>query len=107
MSHNLLNHPLLLQIIQRRPGQTAVDFQAIDEHGRRDEAVGLHVLLQLFRCAFVEDDCVVGFVLYYRSKGGTISLGCPFDMCGRVGVGVPFPLDHFFFCFLPPVAAGA
>jgi hypothetical protein len=20
---------------------------------------------------------------------------------------VPFPLDHFFFCFLPPVAAGA
>lgn len=22
-------------------------------------------------------------------------------------VNVPFPLDHFFFCFLPPVAAGA
>ena len=21
--------------------------------------------------------------------------------------GVPFPFDHFFFCFLPPVAAGA
>lgn len=20
---------------------------------------------------------------------------------------IPFPLDHFFFCFLPPVAAGA
>ena len=25
-------------------------------------------------------------------------------MCG---VHIPFPLDHFFFCFLPPVAAGA
>lgn len=23
------------------------------------------------------------------------------------GVNVPLPLDHFFFCFLPPVAAGA
>lgn len=23
------------------------------------------------------------------------------------GDSVPFPLDHFFFCFLPPVAAGA
>ena len=22
-------------------------------------------------------------------------------------VHIPFPLDHFFFCFLPPVAAGA
>lgn len=35
-------------------------------------------------------------------------------MCVRVcvldkmcGVHIPFPLDHFFFCFLPPVAAGA
>jgi hypothetical protein len=23
------------------------------------------------------------------------------------GVCVPLPFDHFFFCFLPPVAAGA
>jgi hypothetical protein len=24
-----------------------------------------------------------------------------------VGICIPLPLDHFFFCFLPPVAAGA
>ena len=27
------------------------------------------------------------------------------EMCG--GGHVPLPLDHFFFCFLPPVAEGA
>lgn len=29
-------------------------------------------------------------------------------MCATEGtVHVPLPLDHFFFCFLPPVGAGA
>jgi hypothetical protein len=27
--------------------------------------------------------------------------------CMRLQYHVPLPLDHFFFCFLPPVAAGA
>lgn len=26
---------------------------------------------------------------------------------GRQSVHIPLPLDHFFFCFFPPVAAGA
>ena len=68
MMNNFLNHPLLLQIVQRGPCQAAVDFEPIDEHGDGDEAVGLHVFLEFLRGAFVEDDGVIGFVLYCTQK---------------------------------------
>ena len=63
MRNNLLNHALLLQILQRLTGERAIDFEPVDEHGDGDEAVGLHVFLQLLGCVLVEDDGVVGFVL--------------------------------------------
>jgi len=63
MPHHLLNLPLLLQIIQRLPRQTAIDLQAIDERGDGDEAVRLHVFVEFVRGGFVEDDGVVGLVL--------------------------------------------
>lgn len=34
-----------------------------------------------------------------------IASRCGYDRGG--GGNVPFPFDHFFFCFLPPDAAGA
>ncbi len=69
MPNNLLNLPLLLQIIQRLPRQTAIDLQPIDERGDRDEAVGLHVFVEFVRGGFVEDDGVVGLVLDCRRGG--------------------------------------
>ena len=45
MMHNLLNHALILKILQRRSRKRAVNLQSVDEHGGGDEAVGLHVLL--------------------------------------------------------------
>ncbi len=105
MRHNLLDRPLLLQIRQRCPCQRAVDLQAIDEDGDCDEAVGLDVFGELLASRFVEDDGVVGLVLHCVRGGWLVG-----SMDGRGGsgdgCGVPFPLDHFFFCFFP-AAAGA
>lgn len=106
MPHNLLDLALLLQILERLPRQTAVDLEPIDQRGDGDEPIGLHVLVQFVRGRFVEDHGVVGFILYW--KGG---VSC---RVGREegreegrekGGGVPFPFDHFFFCFLPAAAA--
>ena len=63
MSHNLLNLPLLLQIIQRLPRQTAIDLQTIDERGDGDQAVRLDIFIEFVGGGFVEDDGVVGLVL--------------------------------------------
>ncbi len=63
MPHDLLNLPLLLQIVQGLPRQTSVDLQSIDQRRHRDEPVGLHVLVEFVTGGFVEDDGVVGFVL--------------------------------------------
>lgn len=63
MPHDLLDDTLLLQIIQRFPGQAAIDLQPVDEHGDGDEAVGLDVFVQFVGSGFVEDHGVVGFVL--------------------------------------------
>lgn len=62
--NHLLNLPLLLQIIQRLPRQAAVDLEPVHERGDGDEAVRLHVLVQFVRGRFVEDDGVIGLVLY-------------------------------------------
>ena len=63
MSHHLLDLPLLLQIIQRLPRQTAIDLQTINERGDGDQAVGLDIFVEFVGGGFVEDDGVVGFVL--------------------------------------------
>ena len=68
MSHHLLNLSLLLQIVQRLPGETAIDLQSIDEGGDCDEAVGLDVFVEFVRGGFVEDDGVVGLVLDCSGK---------------------------------------
>ena len=119
MPNHLLDLSLLLQVVESLSRQAAVNLQPIDEGGDRDEAVRLHVLVEFVRGGFVEDDGVVGFVLDWR--GGEVSVW-GFGVCGREGKGgekarlsvsflwtrlwgLPFPLDHFFFCFFPPVAA--
>lgn len=118
MSDNLLNLPLLLQILQRRSSEAAIDLEAIDERGDGDEAVGLHVFVEFVRGGFVEDDGVVGFVLdcsldvswfvTFESTlgpGGGEKGGKGDSMLGCMGWDVPLPFDHFFFCFLPAAAA--
>ena len=65
MSNDLLDLSVLLKIVQRFPGERAVDFQAIDEGGNGDEAVGLHILLELVGGLLIEDHSVVGLVLDY------------------------------------------
>ena len=69
MPHNLLNHPPLLQVIQRLPGQATVYFQPIHQHRHSDETVGLDVLVQLVLGSLVENDSVVGLVLDYFAGG--------------------------------------
>lgn len=68
MRNDLFDLPLLLQIRQRFPRQATVDFQAVDEDGDGDEAVGLHILVQLLGSVLVEDDGVVGLVLDCKSQ---------------------------------------
>ena len=121
MSHNLLNHPPLLQIIQRLPRQTPIDLQSIDQHGDGDEAVGLHVFVEFVRGGLVEDDGVVGLVLdcwTNTSESATTSrveaesfrdgegwCCCLGGMVDKTMVHTPLPFDHFFFCFFPAEAA--
>ena len=64
MPHNLLDQPLILEILEHLARHGAVNLHAVDEHRDRDEAVRLHVLVQLLRGGLVEDYGVVGFVLY-------------------------------------------
>ena len=79
MPHHLLDLSLLLQILQCRSREAAIDLQAIDEGGDGDQAVGLHVFVEFVRGGFVEDDGVVGFVLDCLCWRGVISeLLCDF-----------------------------
>lgn len=108
MSHDLLDLALLLQLVQRLASQRAVDLQPVDQRRDRDEPVGLHVFVEFVRGGFVEDDGVVGFVLDCGVEREGISFGRRSTGRTREEVDRPLPLDHFFFCFLPPlVAAGA
>ncbi len=65
MSNNLLDLTICLQISKRFPCERAIDFQAIDECGNGNEAVGLDILLELVVGLLVEDNGVVGLVLNY------------------------------------------
>ena len=132
VSNDLLDLACLLEVGERFPCKRAVNLQAIDEGGNGDEAVGLDILLELVVGLLVEDDSVVGLVLDCVAVSGDIRGKCAeragtgakvssdateasgilprvLDMClmCTVRYHVPLPLDHFFFCFLPPVAAGA
>jgi hypothetical protein len=133
VTNNLLDLAVCLEISQCFPCERAVDLQAVDEGGDGDEAVGLDILLELVVGLLVENNGVLGLVLDCEFVSTTCTLRV-FGCGGRDGAGrvkslsgvlksslavwncaeycvwwhhVPLPLDHFFFCFLPPVAAGA
>lgn len=63
MADDLPDHTLLLELGQRFSRERAVDFQAVDEHGDGDEAVGLNVLVQTLVGLLVEDNGMLGLVL--------------------------------------------
>ena len=63
VSHDLLDLPLLLQVLEAPPGERAVDLEPVDEGGDRHETVGLDILVKLVRSALVEDDGVLSLVL--------------------------------------------
>lgn len=62
MTNNLLNRPLLLQILQHLSRDRSIDLHAIDERGDGYETVGLHVFVEFLGGGLVEDDGVVGFI---------------------------------------------
>ena len=119
MSHHLLDLSLLLQIIQRLPCETAIDLQSINEGGDCDETIGLDVFVEFVGGGFVENDGVVGLVLDCSDTHDSVRGGSCAVLVTRRGdasgprmesdgANVPFPFDHFFFCFLPAdAAAGA
>ena len=59
MRNDLLNHSLLLKILERGSRKRSIDLQSVDKYGDRDETVRLHILLKFLAGAFVEDDGVV------------------------------------------------
>lgn len=91
--NDLLDLALLLEIRKGFPGERAVDLQPVDQRGDGDEAVGLHVLLELVGGRLVEHHGVVGLVLDCGvgvSVYAFRSLGSGLCGCARVweGVGV-------------------
>lgn len=87
--NNLLDLPLLLQIVQRLPRKTAIDLQTIDERRDGDEAVGLHVFVQFVRGGLVEDDGVIGLVLDCRRVQIEFDAGMRGEASGANEVWVP------------------
>lgn len=115
VSDDLLDLSLLLKVGKRPPGEGAVDLQTVDEGGNGDEAVRLDILLELVGGGLVEDDGVLGLVLDCSTREeSALSSLCNGRAWLRLLLRravedryIPLPFDHFFFCFLPPVAAGA
>lgn len=130
VTDDLLDLAVSLKVVESLAGKAAVDLETIDKGGDGDQTVGLDILLKLVVGGLVENDGVLGLVLDCRAKD--MSVKCCFSVFSfripsssndffRVlwelggnrhdrmvgGDCVPLPLDHFFFCFLPPVAAGA
>lgn len=103
MGNNLLDLPLLLQVLEALARERAVDLETVDEGGNGDETVGLDVLVELVGSGLVKKDGVLGLVLdCIRNQ----SVFCRVHRI-RSRKASPFPLDHFFFCFFAPDAAGA
>lgn len=63
MSHNLPDLALLLQVLEARPCQRAVNLHSVDESGNGDETVGLDILVELLGSGLVKNDSVLGLVL--------------------------------------------
>ena len=49
------------------------------------------------------DNCAIGEIRYEKA----VPVHMMAAEVARKKSHIPFPFDHFFFCFLPPVAAGA
>lgn len=62
--NDLLDHTLLLQVVEGLACERAVDLQSVDEDGDGDQAVGLDIFLKLLVGLLVEDDGVLGLVLH-------------------------------------------
>lgn len=115
VADNLLDLTVGLEVSESLAGQAAVDLETVDKGGDGDQTVGLNILLELLGGGLVENDGVLGLVLdcrryisqYSVRSYPTIPLVDGSEIVtGRTDGGcVPLPLDHFFFCFLPPVAA--
>src|SRR5277367_6497739 len=92
VSNNLLDHALLLEVFQCLPRQRAVDLQPVDEDCDGDEAVGLHVFVELLGGGFIEHDGVVGLVLDWlpvskslrAREGGVVRSG---ERCSTFALG--------------------
>ncbi len=94
MTHHLLNLTLLLQIIQRLACQRTIDLQPVHERGHRDEAIGLHILVELIRGGLIEHDGVVGLVL--DCFEGTASVGQDTSLDPFVPSAVKVDVSHTF-----------
>jgi hypothetical protein len=107
VSHDLLDLALLLQVLEAPPGEGAVDLESVDEGGDRHDAVGLDILVELVGSGLVEDDGVLGLVLDCSETKLAAVVRSNATEIRRRKNRLPFPLDHFFFCFFAPAAAGA
>ena len=132
VADDLLDLAVGLEVLEGFPGERTVDLETIDEGGNGDQAVRLDILVELVGDVLVEDDGVLGLVLdcgacqlcilksiFVCSRSAASGMGrwvvfglrCSFVrarcVCAGGGGHVPLPFDHFFFCFLPPVAEGA
>lgn len=63
MSDDRLDDALLLEVVEALSCQRAVDLHSVDEGGDGDEAVSLHILVELVGSGLVEEDGVLGLVL--------------------------------------------
>ena len=98
----MLDLPLLLKILQAPACERSVDLEPIDEGSDGNEAVRLDILVKLVGSGLVENDGVLCLVLDYDGEFVSVSAAPAIHVDH-----VPFPLDHFFFCFFAPDAAGA
>jgi hypothetical protein len=110
VSHDLFDLSLFLEVPQSLPSQAAINLQSIDEGSNSDETVRLNIFVEFVGGGFVENDGMVGLVLYcgtQSSQPRVLNFSLPLiDVKTRKDIAIPFPLDHFFFCFFAP-AAGA
>ena len=119
MRNDRLDLTLLLEVLQAPPRERAVDLHSVDEGGDCDETVGLDILVELLGSGLVKQDGVLGLVLDCIGDCNVsqeLSYGDDENLLrgkqkatGKIVCvcNLPFPLDHFFFCFFAPVAAGA
>ena len=109
MADNLLDDTLSLEVGKSLACERAVDLQSVDEDGGGDETVGQNVLVKTFLDGLVHDDGMLGLVLDFVEGRESallftvVPLSKTADRYRKLTTEtIPFPLDHFFFCFFPP-----